>query len=61
MRGMDLLVRWLATPSLKGARARLSKFLQLPSDNPLRKGVLEGLYELLDSISDDSKTSKRAS
>ena len=43
MRGLDLLVRWLAQGSIKGARARLSKFLGLGEDNPLRKGVLEGL------------------
>ena len=57
---MDLLVTWLATPSLKGARARLSKFLGLGEDNPLRKGVLAGLYELLDSINDDERVKAQA-
>jgi hypothetical protein len=57
---MDLLVRWLATGSQKGARARLRKFLGLPKDNPLRKGVLGGLYELLDSISDDERVKAQA-
>ena len=57
---MDLLVRWLAQGSIKGARARLRKFLGLGEDNPLRKGVLEGLYELLDSISDDERVKAQA-
>ena len=60
LRGMDLVVRWLATGSQKGARARLRKFLGLGGDNPLRKGVLEGLYELLDSISDDERVKAQA-
>ena len=60
MRGLDLLVRWLASGSIKGARARLSKFLGLGEDNALRKGVLEGLYELLDAISDDERVKAQA-
>ena len=59
MRGMDLLVRWLAAPG-KGARARLRKFLGLGEDNALRKNVLEGLYELLDSVNDDERTKSQA-
>ena len=60
LRGMDLLVRWLASGSVKGARARLRKFLGLGEDNALRKGVLEGLYELLDSINDDERVKAQA-
>ena len=33
LRGMDLVVRWLAQGSIKGARARLRKFLGLGEDN----------------------------
>ena len=53
-------MRWLASGSVKGARARLRKFLGLGEDNPLRKGVLEGLYELLDAITDDERVKAQA-
>jgi len=61
-RGLDLLVRWLAAQraTLSGARARLAKFLALPPDNALRRGLLEGLWCLLDSVDDDERTKAQA-